>query len=71
MTKTEKVALINATIANERNAHARDKGCEAYLNDAGNIRYRDRSKGYPRRITLAELFGHMHGLDIRALKAAI
>lgn len=71
MTKTKKVALINQTIANERNACAREVGVEAYLNEAGQIRYRERSMGYARRATLREVLGFLHGQDIRALRAVI
>ena len=71
MTKANKVALINATIANERNALARSLGVEAYLNDEGNVRNRERSKGYARRASLQDVFGFLHGQDIRALKAVL
>jgi len=71
MTKTAKVILINQTIANERNELARKMGCEAFLDEAGNIRYRERSKGYPRRCTFFELLGFLHGQDMRTLKAAL
>jgi hypothetical protein len=71
MTKAEKVSFINSTIANERNELARKLGCEAYLNDAGQIRYRECSKGYARRATFTELLGFLHGQDIRALRTVL
>lgn len=71
MTKSEKVALINATILNERNDLARKSGAEAYLNPQGNIRYRHSLKGYAQRATFSEILGLLHGIDIRALREAI
>ena len=71
MTKADQVALINQIISNERNQYARSVSAEAYLNDAGQIRYRESTKGYARRATRFELFSLLHGQDIRALKAAL
>jgi hypothetical protein len=70
MTKIEKVKLLNATIANERNGYARKVGAEAYL-VGGRLFYRDCRPGYARRITLTELLSHLHGADIRALRAVL
>ena len=71
MTKADQVALINQTIAKERNAYARSVSAEAYLNGDGQIGYRESIKGYARRATRFELFALLHGEDIRALKAAL
>ncbi len=69
MTRQTKADAINRVIQNERNEFARQMGAEAYVNEAGQLRYRDTAKGYVRRISYAEILGHLHGEDIRALRA--
>jgi len=69
MTKQAWVELVNATIQNERNALARSVSAVAALRD-GKVVYFDNDAGYTRRVTFAQIMSHLHGADIRALKAA-
>ena len=70
MTKSDKVALINAAIAKDRNSYARSIYALAYMAN-GRIYYRDEKPGYVRRISLREMLCHLHGEDIRAIRAVL
>lgn len=71
MTKTQKIQMINEVIQGPRGEFARQMGAEAYLMDGQNVRYRDRAKGYARRISFSELLSYLHGEDIRSLRGAL
>lgn len=71
MTKSDQVKVINAVIDGPRGDLAREKGARVALAADGKVLYTDRKNGHERKISRFELFGYLHGEDIRALKAVL
>lgn len=67
--RPDHVKTILVLLPSGVNEFARSKGAEAYVNERGQLRYRDCLKGYPRRVSYSELLSLLHGEDIRALRA--